>query len=174
LKDDTAAVTVMTNLGFHAFCDANGIQREVTAVGDRYVLERMQEKGLSLGGEQSGHIIFSEYAATGDGQLTALQLLEAMRRSGRPLSALAAEMEVFPQVMRNVRVSNLGKLRCDADEEIQLAVTRAQAELGNQGRVLVRVSGTEPLIRVMLEGRDAQRIETLAAEIAEVVRERLI
>jgi len=174
LKDDTVVVTVMTNLGFHAFCDEHGIAREVTTVGDRYVLERMRGKGLNLGGEQSGHVIFSEYAATGDGQLTALQLLEVMRKSGRPLSALAADMEVFPQVMVNVRVSNLGKLRCDSDEEIRLAIARAKAELGESGRVLVRVSGTEPLIRVMLEGRDAGRIQILANEIAEVVRERLI
>jgi len=118
LKGDTAVVTVMTNLGFHAFCEANGIRREITTVGDRYVLERMREKDLSLGGEQSGHIIFSEFAATGDGQLTALQLLGVMRKSGRPLSALAGEMEVFPQVMVNVKVSNLGKLRCHSDEEI--------------------------------------------------------
>ena len=174
LKNNTAVVTVMTNLGFHEFCKKNGIERETTAVGDRYVLERMSEMGLSIGGEQSGHIIFSEYAATGDGQLTALQILEAMRKSGRPLSALAGEMEVFPQVMVNVRVSNLGKLRCGTDEEIRLAIARAESELGDAGRVLVRVSGTEPLIRVMLEGRDAARIQTLAEEIAEVVRERLI
>jgi len=174
LKNNTAVVTVMTNLGFHAFCKKNEIECEITTVGDRYVLERMLEKNLSIGGEQSGHVIFSEYAATGDGQLTALMLLEAMRKSGRPLSALAGEMEVFPQVMVNVKVSNLGKLRCNSDEEIKLAVARAEAELGGAGRVLVRVSGTEPLIRVMLEGRDAARIETLAGEIAEVVRERLI
>ncbi|MCL2495301.1 MAG: phosphoglucosamine mutase [Oscillospiraceae bacterium] len=174
LKNNTAVVTVMTNLGFHEFCKKNEIDREITTVGDRYVLERMIEKNLSIGGEQSGHVIFSEYAATGDGQLTALMLLEAMRKSGRPLSALAGEMEVFPQVMVNVRVSNLGKLRCSSDPEIGLAVAKAEAELGDAGRVLVRVSGTEPLIRVMLEGRDAARIGTLAGEIAEVVRERLI
>jgi len=174
LKNNTAVVTVMTNLGFHEFCKKNDIACEITSVGDRYVLERMQEKNLSIGGEQSGHVIFSEHAATGDGQLTALMLLDAMRKSGRPLSQLAGEMEVFPQVMVNVRVSNLGKLRCNADPEIQLAVARAEAELGDAGRVLVRVSGTEPLIRVMLEGRDAARIQTLAGELAEVVRERLL
>jgi len=174
LKNNTAVVTVMTNLGFHEFCKRNGIESEITTVGDRYVLERMVEMGLGIGGEQSGHIIFSEHAATGDGQLTALMLLEAMRKSGRPLSALAGEMEVFPQVMVNVRVSNLGKLRCNSDPEIQLAICRAESELGDAGRVLVRVSGTEPLIRVMLEGRDAARIQTLAEEIAAVVRERLI
>ncbi|MDR2753010.1 MAG: phosphoglucosamine mutase [Oscillospiraceae bacterium] len=174
LKDNAAVATVMANLGFHAFCERNGIAREITTVGDRYVLERMQEKGLSIGGEQSGHIIFSEFAATGDGQLTALQVLNVMRKTGRRLSALAGEMEIFPQVMVNVKVSNLGKLRCHTDPEIALAVVRAKEELGESGRVLVRVSGTEPLIRVMLEGRDAAQIRRLCNELAEVVRVRLI
>jgi len=174
LHENTVVVTVMSNMGFHAFGEQHGIAREITTVGDRYVLERMLERGLSLGGEQSGHVIFSEYATTGDGQLTALQLLEVMRRSGRSLGELAAEMEVFPQVTVNVAVSALGKLRCHSDPDIQLAVQKAEAELGAQGRVLVRVSGTEPLIRIMLEGRDAARIQALAEEIAAVVRERLI
>jgi len=174
LHDNAVVVTVMTNMGFHAFGEAHDITREITTVGDRYVLERMLERGLSLGGEQSGHIIFSEFASTGDGQLTALQLLEVMRRAGRSLGELAAEMEVFPQVMINVTVSKLGKLRCHTDPEIKLAVARAEAELGKAGRVLVRVSGTEPLIRIMLEGRDAARIQVLAEEIAAVVKERLI
>jgi phosphoglucosamine mutase len=174
LAKNTAVVTVMTNLGFHEFCKHNGIACEITTVGDRYVLECMQKHSYNIGGEQSGHIIFSEFAATGDGQLTALQLLDVMRKTGRPLSALANEMEIFPQVMVNVKVSNLGKLRCHSDPEIQLAARNAEAELGEAGRVLVRVSGTEPLIRVMLEGRDAGQIQRLAEEIAEVVRERLI
>jgi len=174
LKKNTAVVTVMTNLGFHAFCKQNEIAGEITAVGDRYVLEAMTEHSYNLGGEQSGHIIFRDFAATGDGQLTALQLLEVMRKSGRPLSALAGEMERFPQVMLNVKVSNLGKLRCNSDPEIQAAKKNAESELGEAGRVLVRVSGTEPLIRVMLEGRDPAQIQRLAEELAEVVRERLI
>jgi len=174
MKLDAVVVTVMTNMGFHVFCDKHGIAREITTVGDRYVLERMLEKDIGLGGEQSGHIIFSEYASTGDGQLTALQLLEVVRRSGKSLGELAADIEVFPQVMVNVQVSKLGKLRCESDPEIRLSVARAEAELGAQGRVLVRVSGTEPLIRIMLEGRDAARIQVLANEIAAVVRERLI
>lgn len=174
LRRDTAVVTVMSNLGFHTFCQSNGIAREITAVGDRYVLERMTEQGYSIGGEQSGHIIFSDFASTGDGQLTALQLLEVMRKTGRPLSALAGEIETFPQVMINLKVSHLGKLRCDSDSEIQDAVRRAEAELGAEGRVLVRVSGTEPLIRVMIEGRSEPKIRTLAEEIAEVVQARLI
>ncbi|MDR3313476.1 MAG: phosphoglucosamine mutase [Oscillospiraceae bacterium] len=174
LRRDSAVVTVMSNLGFHTFCQANHIACETTAVGDRYVLERMTEKGYSIGGEQSGHIIFSDFASTGDGQLTALQLLEVMRKTGRPLSALAGEIETFPQVMVNLKVSQLGKLRCNGDAEIQNAVCRAEAELGKAGRVLVRVSGTEPLIRVMIEGRDAERIRTLAQELADVVKARLL
>ncbi|MDR2524986.1 MAG: phosphoglucosamine mutase [Oscillospiraceae bacterium] len=174
LRESAAVVTVMSNLGFHAFCEKNGIATECTAVGDRYVLERMTEKGYGIGGEQSGHIIFSDYASTGDGQLTALQLLEVLRKTGRPLSALAGEIETFPQVMVNCRVSQLGKLRCAGDPEIQAAVARAEAELGKGGRALVRVSGTEPLIRVMLEGRDEARIQALANEIAEVVKVRLL
>jgi phosphoglucosamine mutase len=174
LRHDAAVVTVMSNLGFHAFCQQHGIARKTTTVGDRYVLECMTEEGYSIGGEQSGHIIFSDFASTGDGQLTALQLLEVMRKTGKPLSALAGEMETFPQVMINCKVSQLGKLRCSSDPEIQNAVRRAEAELGEECRVLVRVSGTEPLIRVMLEGRDAGRIQTLAEEIAAVVQARLL
>ena len=174
LAKNTAVATVMSNLGFMEFCGKNGIEKEITTVGDRYVLEAMTEHGYNLGGEQSGHIIFRDFAATGDGQLTALQMLEVMRKSGRSLSELAGEMERFPQVMINVKVSNLGKLRCQTDPEILAARQKAEAELGEAGRVLVRVSGTEPLIRVMLEGRNLEQIQTLAEEIAEVVQERLI
>ncbi|MDR1928254.1 MAG: phosphoglucosamine mutase [Oscillospiraceae bacterium] len=174
LRRGSAVVTVMSNLGFHAFCRKNGIACEVTGVGDRYVLERMNEKGFNLGGEQSGHIIFSDHASTGDGQLTALQLLDTVRKAGKPLSTLANEMELFPQVLVNVRVSSLGKLRCASDADVRAAVTRAEAELGEEGRVLVRVSGTEPLVRVMLEGKDAARIQVLAEEIAGVISERLL
>ena len=174
LAKNTAVATVMSNLGFHEFCKKNAIEKEITIVGDRYVLEAMTEHGYNLGGEQSGHIIFRDFAATGDGQLTALQLLEVVRKSGQRLSMLASEMERFPQVMLNVKVSNLGKLRCDSDPEIRAARQKAEAELGDAGRVLVRVSGTEPLIRVMMEGRDLPQIQRLTEELAEVVRERLI
>jgi phosphoglucosamine mutase len=134
----------------------------------------MRENNFKIGGEQSGHVIFFDFASTGDGQLTALQLLAVMKRTGKKLSELAAEMEVFPQVLINVRVSQMGKARYDKDEEIKKAVASAEKELGDSGRVLVRVSGTEPLVRVMLEGRDKDIIQTLAEEIAQVVKERLI
>ena len=174
LKNDTAVVTVMSNMGFFKFAEENGIHCEKTKVGDRYVLENMLENGYSIGGEQSGHVIFLDYATTGDGQLTAVQILRALKRTGKKLSELASVIEVFPQVLLNVRVSNFGKVRFDDDEEIKIAIKETEEELGDAGRVLVRVSGTEPLVRVMLEGKDTQQINRLANEIAEVVRERLI
>ncbi len=174
LKNDTAVVTVMSNMGFFKFAAENGINCEKTKVGDRYVLENMTLNGHSIGGEQSGHVIFLDYATTGDGQLTAVQILRALKRTGKTLSELASVMEVFPQVLKNVRVSNLGKIRFDDDEEIKIAISQAEEELGDTGRVLVRVSGTEPLVRVMLEGKNLDQINRLADEIAEVVRERLI
>mgnify|MGYP000816154884 CR=1 FL=1 len=174
LDGDAAVVTVMSNMGFHKFCADNDIHCEITKVGDRYVLERMLEKGYAIGGEQSGHVIFLHHSTTGDGEVTAAQVLQTMKRTGKSLSELAKCMEVYPQVLKNVRVSNIGKVRFSSDEEIKKAIANAEAELGEDGRVLVRVSGTEPLVRVMLEGKDEKLIEKLCDEIAEVVRERLI
>ena len=174
LRCDTAVVTVMSNMGLFRYLEQNNIRCEKTKVGDRYVLERMLEKGYVIGGEQSGHIIFLDYATTGDGQLTAVQLLNVIKMTGRSLKELADEIEIYPQVMKNVRVSSLGKLRLDDDAQVWLAVERAEKELGNEGRVLVRASGTEPLVRVMLEGKNSEQIERLAELIAGVVKERLI
>lgn len=174
LKNGTAVVTVMSNMGFHDYCRERDIAVEVTSVGDRYVLERMLQKGYSIGGEQSGHVIFLDYASTGDGQLTAIQLLQILKRSGKTLSELAEEIEIYPQITVNVRVSQIGKVRYATDNEIKKAVENAEKELADSGRVLVRVSGTEPLIRVMVEGKDAAQIKLLASEIASVVKERLI
>ena len=164
----------MTNMGMLKYLEQNGIRYENTAVGDRYVLQRMLETGCNLGGEQSGHIIFSDYATTGDGQMTAVQLLNIIRASGKTLGQLAGEIELYPQMLVNVRVSALGKLRLEDDKEIKTAIAFAEEKLGNEGRVLVRASGTEPLVRVMLEGRDKKLTETLSQEIALVVKERLI
>lgn len=174
LTKDTAVVTVMSNMGFFKFCEDHDIKCEKTKVGDRYVLENMKENGYKIGGEQSGHVIFYDYASTGDGQLTAIQLLSVMKRTGKKLSELAAQMDVYPQVLINVKVSQMGKARYDKDKEIKNAIKSAEKELGDSGRVLVRVSGTEPLVRVMLEGKDEDQIKSLAEEIAEVVKERLI
>ena len=174
LKKDTAVVTVMSNMGFFKFCEENGISCEKTKVGDRYVLENMLENGYCLGGEQSGHVIFLDYATTGDGQLTALQLLRILKKSGKKLSDLASQMISYPQVNKNVRVSQMGKVRFSTDKSIKIAIEEAEKELGNKGRILVRVSGTEPLVRIMLEGEDKVLIEKLASEVAKVVEERLM
>ena len=174
LKNNAAVVTVMSNMGFFKFCDENGIHCEKTKVGDRYVLENMLENDFVIGGEQSGHIIFRDFATTGDGELSALKLLCVMKETGKKLSDLASEMEVFPQVLVNVRVSDFGKARFPRDEEIKKAIEAAEKELGSDGRVLVRVSGTEPLVRVMLEGKDEEKINILAQEIAQVIKERLL
>lgn len=174
LANDTAVVTVMSNMGFFKFCEENGINCEKTKVGDRYVLENMLKNGNVLGGEQSGHVIFHEYASTGDGQVTALQLMKIMKKTGKNLSELAGQMTKYPQVMKNVRVSPMGKARFGENEDVKNAIRSAENRLGDNGRVLVRVSGTEPLVRVMLEGTDEKLISKLCDEIAEVVRSTLI
>lgn len=174
LKKDTAVVTVMSNMGFFKFCEENGIKCEKTKVGDRYVLENMNENGYSIGGEQSGHIIFLQYATTGDGQLSAIQLLSVIKDTGKTLKELADEMEVYPQVLINVRVSNFGKAQFSKDKEVQNAIKRVEEKLGDDGRILVRLSGTEPLIRVMLEGKDYEQIRELAESVASVIKERLV
>lgn len=173
LKKDTAVVTVMSNMGFFEFCDKNEIKCEKTAVGDRYVLENMLANGYNIGGEQSGHIIFLDNSTTGDGQLSALMLLNVIKNSGKKLSELASEMNVFPQVLVNVRVTKEGKEAYASDSVIKEKINECENELGNDGRVLVRLSGTEPLIRVMLEGKDLKKITAFANEIADLVKERL-
>ncbi len=174
LKNNTAVVTVMSNMGFFKFCEKNDINCVKTKVGDRYVLEEMVKNGYVIGGEQSGHIIFLDHATTGDGQMSAIQVLNVLKSTGKKISELASEMQVYPQVLINVRVSNFGKARLDKDEEVQLAIREASEELGDTGRVLVRVSGTEPLVRVMLEGEDYNQIKSLAESIAKVIEERLV
>lgn len=174
LKKNTAVVTVMSNMGFFEFCDRKDIKCEKTKVGDRYVLENMVKNGYNLGGEQSGHIIFLDYATTGDGELSAIKLLQVLSETNEKLSKLANEMQVFPQVMVNVKVSDFGKARFPRDEEIKKAIEAAEAELNGEGRVLVRISGTEPLVRVMLEGKNIKKINELSEELAQVIRDRLL
>ena len=174
LNANTVVVTVMSNIGLHKYLTANDIKCVETQVGDRYVLEEMLKSGYHIGGEQSGHVIFLDHATTGDGQVTAVQLLNVIRTTGKSLKELADEIEIFPQVLTNVKVSALGKLRLKEDPEITHATEEAKKELGSDGRVLVRSSGTEPLVRVMIEGKDKEQITHLANQIAEVVRERLI
>ena len=170
LNGNAVVGTVMSNMGLSVFARENDIQFVSTAVGDRYVLEEMLEHSYSVGGEQSGHIIFSRYATTGDGQLTGVQLLNIMKRERKPLSELAAVMPDYPQVLENVRIND--RTPFAEDPEIMAHITDAEQALGSDGRVLVRASGTEPLIRVMLEGKDAELLHKLAADIADVIRKK--
>ena len=173
LKKNAVVGTVMTNMGFNKFCDANDMTFVSTKVGDRYVLEAMLREGYNIGGEQSGHIIFLDYATTGDGELSGAMILSIMKRIGEKLSTLAKVMERMPQVLINVKVSAEGKLAFYTDKEVKAEIKRVTDILGDRGRILVRVSGTEPLVRVMLEGENLEEIQSLAEESAQVVRERL-
>ena len=166
--------TIMTNLGFIKFCEANGIHFEATKVGDRYVLEEMLLENYSFGGEQSGHVIFRDFATTGDGQLTAAQLLSIMKRREAKLSSMTTVMERYPQTMKNIRVSPEGKLACYTDPKVKQAIDAATKMLAGNGRVIVRPSGTEPLLRVMVEGQDLALIEKIAEDISEVIKEELV
>ncbi|MFK0242378.1 phosphoglucosamine mutase [Microbacterium sp. NPDC090281] len=171
LTDDTLVATVMSNLGLHVAMREHGITVRQTAVGDRYVLEDMNEGGYALGGEQSGHVIMSEYATTGDGILTGLHLVAEMARQKKTIAELASVMTIYPQVLINVR--DVDKDRVADDEVVQQAVRDIETELGDSGRVLLRKSGTEPLVRVMVEAADAESVHAYAGRLAEVVQERL-
>jgi phosphoglucosamine mutase len=171
LTNDTLVATVMSNLGLRLAMAQHGIRLLETAVGDRYVLEALAEHGLALGGEQSGHIVFRHHSTTGDGLLTGLQLAAEVVRTGRSLADLATVMTVYPQVLVNVPGVDLTRL--DSDVEVAAALSSVEGRLGDTGRVLLRPSGTEPLVRVMVEAPDASAAEAFAAELAGVVRERL-
>lgn len=173
LKKNAVVGTVMTNMGFNKFCEENGMNFISTKVGDRYVLEAMLREGYNIGGEQSGHIIFLDFATTGDGELSGAMVLSIMKRTGEKLSNLAKVMQRMPQVLINVNVSAEGKLAFYTDKEVKSEIKRVGDILGDRGRILVRVSGTEPLVRVMLEGENLEEIQYLAQEAAQVVRERL-
>ena len=170
LAQDTLVATVMSNLGLHQAMTAAGVRIEQTAVGDRYVLEAMRAGGFSLGGEQSGHVILSRHATTGDGLLTALHVMQWMSVSGRSLRDLASRVRRLPQVL--VNVPGVDKDRTD-DAELLAAVAAEEAELGGEGRVLLRASGTEPLVRVMVEAPTQERAQAVADRLADVVRARL-
>ncbi len=166
--------SVMSNMGFIRFCEDNGMRFEAAKVGDRYVLETMRRNGYNFGGEQSGHVIFLDFGTTGDGQLTGAHLLSLLHRREAKLSSLATLMTRFPQILVNVEVTNEGKLRFYTDRKIKEVVQRVQNQLGRKGRILVRPSGTEPLLRVMVEGENGEEIKELANFVADVIREQLI
>lgn len=170
LADNTIVATVMSNLGFFLMGEKNGIHIEQTRVGDRYVLERMKEIGASLGGEQSGHIIFLKENTTGDGLLSALHLLEVMVETEKKLSELAAIMEVLPQALVNASVPNHKKEKYMEYPEIADAIQKLTDKFAGEGRVLIRPSGTEPMVRVMIEGKDQQMIEKEARQLAELIQ----
>ena len=169
LKDDTAVVTVMTNLGFKQFAERSGINVLETKVGDRYVLEEMLKNDYQIGGEQSGHIIFKRFATTGDGQLSGAMLAAILAKTGKPASEVASVMTVLPQTLVNIKASTELKEKLNTDSDIIAAIESVKKELGKRGRILVRASGTEPLIRVMLEGENIAEIKRLAREVAAVI-----
>ncbi|MBQ7003700.1 MAG: phosphoglucosamine mutase [Oscillospiraceae bacterium] len=172
LKNNAVVVTVMSNLGFTYFAKEHGIKMITANVGDRYVLEKMLDGGYNIGGEQSGHIIFLDEMTTGDGQLSGAKILEILKQSGLKMSELAAVMDKFPQVMINVKIPNHKKEVWKNDSEITDLIDAKEQELGDAGRILVRESGTEPLIRVMIEGRDFTQINAMALEISDRIRDR--
>ena len=173
LKDDTAVVTVMSNLGFLKHMEKRGIKTATTAVGDRYVLEEMRASGHNLGGEQSGHVILSDFATTGDGQLTAVCLLNFFASESKKVSEFNNCYSKYPQVLLNIKTTAEGKAFYKSDEYIEGFIESKQQQLMGNGRVLVRLSGTEPLIRVMVEGEDHDEIMTVATEISDKIKERL-
>jgi phosphoglucosamine mutase len=171
LREDTLVTTVMSNLGLKLAMDREGVRTVQTAVGDRYVLEEMRRSGYSLGGEQSGHVVMLEYATTGDGVLTGLHLMARVAQTGRSLADLAAVMQRLPQVL--VNVPGVDKARVGTDEQLAEAVAVAEASLGGTGRVLLRSSGTEPLVRVMVEAAEADEARAIADGLAQIVKDRL-
>lgn len=171
LRRGAVVGTIMTNLGFSKFCEENGIKFIAAKVGDRYVLEIMNLDGYSFGGEQSGHVIFRDYATTGDGQLTALQLLSYIKREGKPLSELKTVMRRYPQALVNIRTTPEGKLAFFTDKEIAKIVEGASEALSDRGRLVVRPSGTEPLLRVMVESETEEETNRIANETAEKIKE---
>ena len=174
LRNDTIVVTVMSNLGFFLFGERENIHIEKTKVGDRYVLERMREIGASLGGEQSGHIIFLDENTTGDGLLSALHLLEVMVETKKPLSELSQVMTILPQALVNAKVPNHRKEHYMEYPEIAEAIKKLEDDFAGEGRVLIRPSGTEPKVRVMIEGKDRDRIEQEARKLADLIQNLLV
>lgn len=170
LEKNTIVTTVMSNLGFHKALDAKGIQKEITAVGDRYVVEEMRKSGYNLGGEQSGHVVIMDYNTTGDGQLTGVQLTKIMQETGKRLSELAAEVTIYPQKLVNIQVENSMKDKAMEVPAIREIIEKMETEMAGNGRILVRPSGTEPLLRVMAEAPTHEEVDYYVDTIAAVVQ----
>ncbi|MBQ1553713.1 MAG: phosphoglucosamine mutase, partial [Clostridia bacterium] len=173
LSHNTIVGTVMTNMGFIRFCKENGIDFIATKVGDRFVLEQMLLEEFNLGGEQSGHVIFRDFATTGDGELTAIQLMSQLKRTQRSLKELKGIMTRFPQKMINIPVSPEGKLAFYTDKAVKEVQDEVKREIGDKGRLVVRASGTEPLMRVMVEHEDETMANIYCSRVADVISERL-
>ncbi|WP_019792654.1 phosphoglucosamine mutase [Streptococcus sobrinus] len=173
LAQNTIVTTVMSNLGFHKALDAQGINKVVTAVGDRYVVEEMRKNGYNLGGEQSGHVIIMDYNTTGDGQLTAIQLTKVLKETGKTLSELASEVTIYPQKLVNIRVENSMKDKAMEVPVIAQVIQKMEAEMAGNGRILVRPSGTEPLLRVMAEAPTTEEVDYYVDTIAKVVQDEI-
>ena len=173
LPDSRVTATVMSNLGFHKYMESIGCKVDVTGVGDRYVLESMLKTGSVLGGEQSGHIIFLDHTTTGDGIMSSLQVMDAVLASGKKPSELSDEIIIYPQVLKNAKVREDKKNKYERDDDIMNAISKVEEEMEGKGRVLIRPSGTEPLVRVMLEGEDVDHITKLAADLAALFEEKL-
>lgn len=173
MKNNAIVATVMSNLGMKKFCENNDIDFVETKVGDRYVLENMLKNGYNLGGEQSGHVIFLDYNPTGDGILTSLMLIKTIFDSGKKLSELQKVINIYPQVLINAKVDSNKKYDFDKNPEIVDAIEKLNEEFDGNGRVLIRPSGTEPLVRVMIEGENQEYITKKAREVADLIEEKL-
>ena len=174
LKDNKVVTTIMSNMGFENYLKAQGITLERANVGDRYVLEKMRELEVNIGGEQSGHIILTDFGTTGDGVLTSVKLVEAIRDSNRSLDELVGEIVDWPQILINIKVDNAKKNTWNQNENIVKFIERKEEEMAGLGRVLVRTSGTEAIVRVMVEGKEKEMVDRVAHEIAEIVKKELV
>ena len=174
LLKDTIVATVMSNLGLHKYAEKNGLKLEQTQVGDRYVLEEMLKNEYNLGGEQSGHIILLDYNPTGDGILTSIMLIQSVLESNKKASEIAEIIKLYPQVLVNAKVNSEKKYDYDKNEEIQNAIKELEKEFDGNGRVLIRPSGTEPLVRVMIEGENQQDINKKAKEMAKLIEKNMM
>ncbi len=172
LANNELTVTVMSNIGLHKFAEENGINTVVTGVGDRYVLESMLKTGSVIGGEQSGHMIFLNHTTTGDGILSSIKVIETVMSEGKTFSQLSDSIEIYPQVLVNAAVANDNKKKMEKDEEIKDEIKAAEKELNRTGRILIRPSGTEPVVRVMVEGKDFRQIKEIAEKLASIIEEK--